>query len=138
MPFVKGKSGNPKGRAKGTKAKKTLAKEEAREILRQQVMAEMGPMTEAQIKNAKGISYLVYRDKKGGKFAKVKESEAEAILGDDNVIVEVWEERPSVQAYTDLMNRALDKPKEQPMEVDLTVTGLDERIRAARQRAGNS
>lgn len=102
------------------------------------VTAEMQPMAEAQIKNAKGISYLVYRDKKGGKFAKVKESEAEEVLGRDDVIVEVWEERPNIQAFTDLMNRALDKPKEQPQEVDLTISTMDARIRAARDRASSS
>jgi hypothetical protein len=41
-------------------------------------------------------------------------------LGDDEEIIEVWEKDPSVQAYTDLLNRALDKPAEQ-----VQVTGAD-------------
>ena len=35
---------------------------------------------------------------------------------DENTI-EVWEKDPSVQAFTDLLNRYLDKPKEQEQEV---------------------
>lgn len=110
MPFQKGKSGNPRGLAKGTKHAATLDKEQAREVLRDLVKASLKPMVEAQVKNATGISYLVYRDKQGGKFRSVKKDEAEAILAREDVIVEVWEERPSVQAFTDLLNRTLDKP----------------------------
>ena len=36
-------------------------------------------------------------------------------------IIEVWEKDPSVQAFTDLMNRTLDKPAEQ-----VKVTGADD------------
>jgi len=113
MPFQKGKSGNPKGLRKGTKHKGTLSKEAAREVLRQIVLAELKPMAEAQIKHAKGISYLVYREKKGGKFTKVTAEAAEAVFKRDDVIIEVWEKEPSVQAFTDLMNRAIDRPQEQ-------------------------
>jgi hypothetical protein len=34
-------------------------------------------------------------------------------------VIEVWEKDPSVQAFTDLMNRTIDKPIEQ-MAVDAT------------------
>lgn len=70
-------------------------------------------MTKAQVSNAKGLQYLVYRDKKSGKFERVKA--LEDVNQDENTI-EVWEKDPSVQAYTDLMNRALDKPIE-PIEL---------------------
>jgi len=125
------------GRKKGYKEKGTLAKEEARELLRTLVKASLQPMTEAQIKNATGISYLVYRDKKGGKFTKVKADEAESILERDDVLVEVWEERPSVQAFTDLLNRTLDKPVE-TLQASVTVSGLGERLVAARKRANGN
>lgn len=105
---------------KGYKTRKTMDKEQAREMLRELVKESLRPMTEAQIKNATGISYLVYRDKRGGKFTKVKADEAESILGRDDVLVEVWEERPSVQAFTDLLNRTLDKPVE---SVQATISG---------------
>ena len=100
------KGGRPKHQA-------TIDKALMREELRRIVCAEMAPMTAAQIANAKGIKYLVTRHKNSGKFIRVTEAMAKVKLGDDEEIIEVWEKDPSVQAYTDLMNRALDKPAEQ-------------------------
>lgn len=100
------------GRKKGPQA---LEKEAMRALLRQKVYEEMGPLVEAQIANARGIKYLVVRDKKTGKFLRVAE-DAAATLKADEEIIEVWEKDPSVHAFTDLMNRAIDKPVEQ-MEV---------------------
>lgn len=110
------------GMPKGHKGKKTLDKEVARARLRELVMQHMDPMVEAQIANAQGIKYLVARDKKGGKFKRMSEVEAIVSLGQDSEteIIEVWEKDPSVQAFTDLLNRTLDKPIEQ---VDTTVRG---------------
>ena len=34
-------------------------------------------------------------------------------------MIEIWEKEPSAQAYTDLMNRYMDKPKEQAQELDV-------------------
>jgi hypothetical protein len=51
----------------------------------------------------------------------VTESLAKAKIGQTEEIIEVWEKEPSTPAFTDLMNRALDKPKEQ--EQDLKVSG---------------
>lgn len=104
------------GCKKGFKAQKTLDKIEAREFLRQRVIAEMGAMLTAQIAHAKGLSYLMVRDK-AGKFTKVSAAAAKQFTGEE--ILEVWEKDPSVQAFTDLLNRALDKPKEQEQEIDL-------------------
>lgn len=78
-------------------------------------------MLAAQIANAQGLKYLVTRDKKSGKFIRVTEAMARAKSGDHEEIIEVWEKDPSVQAFTDLLNRALDKPAEQ-----LKVTGADD------------
>ncbi len=33
--------------------------------------------------------------------------------------MEVWEKDPSIHAFSDLMNRALDKPKEQVLELNV-------------------
>ena len=59
-----------------------------------------------------------------GKFVRVTEAMAKVRSGHvshDEEIVEVWEKDPSVQAFTDLMNRALDKPKEQALDVNVTL-----------------
>jgi hypothetical protein len=103
--------------AKGVKHKATLDKEAAREVLRARVTANMGPMIDAQIQHAKGLSYLVYRDKKAGKFVTVTAENLEDAQKENTV--EVWSKDPSVQAFTDLMNRALDKPAEQPQAVEI-------------------
>jgi hypothetical protein len=112
-----------RGRPKGSRNKATIRaafdKELLREELRLRVREELLPMLDAQIANAKGIKYLVVREGKTGKFLRVTESMAKAKLGKGEEIVEVWEKDPSTPAWTDLMNRAIDKPAE---HVDLTAT----------------
>jgi hypothetical protein len=107
------------GKPKGSKAQKTIAKEIAREALRQLVLQRMESLVAAQMAHAEGLKYLVTRDKKSGKFIRVTEAMAKAKSGlrDNEEIIEVWEKDPSVQAFTDLMNRAIDKPCEQPQEI---------------------
>lgn len=109
------------GRKAGGKNAATITKEQARDALRQVVIAEMAELAAAQIANAKGIKFLVVRQKSSGKFVRVTEAMAKLRGGEetDHEIIEVWEKDPSVQAFTDLMNRALDKPKEQEQEIDL-------------------
>ncbi len=116
MPKPKGGKREGAGRPKGVLNPATLDKAQAREALRAVVIQHMGVMLEAQIKNAQGIKYLVKRAKAGGKFEKVSADQLDTVLAgqdDNSLILEVWEERPNVQAFTDLMNRALDKPVEQ-------------------------
>lgn len=105
------------GRKKGYKEQGTLEKEAAREILRNRVKAELEPMVDAQIANAKGIKYLVVRDKGTGKFLRVTEAMARIKLGANEEAIEVWEKDPSVHAFQDLMDRTLDKPS-QPVAVE--------------------
>ena len=110
------------GAKKGSKHASTLTKEQARDALRLIVLGEMREMTAAQIANAKGIKYVVARHKNSGKFERVTEAELRAILAgedEDRIVLEVWEKDPSVQAFTDLMNRALDKPKEQEQDLNI-------------------
>ena len=78
----------------------------------------------AQIANAKGLKYLVARNAKSGKFDRVTPAMLEAWEKDPDAMpamIEVWDKDPSIQAFTDLMNRALDKPAEQ-----VKVTGADD------------
>lgn len=106
---------------KGHVTKKTIDKIMAREVVRQMVTDKLQPLIDAQIANATGLKYLVTRDKKTGKFIRVTEAMAKLKLGADEELIEVWEKDPSVQAFTDLLNRALDKPAEQ-----VKVTGADD------------
>lgn len=125
MPRPKGtpKSG---GRKKGTPNKATLGKEQAREALRQIVLEQMRELVAAQIANAMGIKYLVARHKGSGKFERIGEEDLKALLAgedSDRVVIEVWDKDPSVQAFTDLMNRAIDRPKEQEQDVNVKHDG---------------
>jgi hypothetical protein len=81
----------------------------------------------------------VVRNGKTGKVVRVTEAMAKAKLGKDEEIIEVWEKDPSVQAFTDLLNRALDKPKEQEQEIK--IAGSDDliaKLHAARARMAKS
>lgn len=115
MPRPKG-SGKPKG----YKAPKTLDKLAARERVRAFVIERLGPMLEAQAAHACGLKYLVTRHKTTGKFIRVTEAMARARQGSEEETIEVWEKDPSVQAFTDLLNRALDKPADQLQQLDIT------------------
>jgi hypothetical protein len=111
----------PPRKLPGTKWASTLAKETVRELVRQEITAELQPMINAQIAQAKGLRYMVVRDT-DGKFTRVPDTitpEAlDALLASGSVI-EVWTKDPSTQAFTDLMNRAIDKPKEQRQEIGI-------------------
>lgn len=123
------------GRPKGRKNEATIDREWERELHRRQVLAERGAMTEAQIAHAKGLRYLVARHKTTGKFTKLTEELMQVIASGENPeyeAIEVWSKDPSVQAYTDLMNRALDKPKEQMQ--DIHITGQINIVDVLRQR----
>jgi hypothetical protein len=127
------------GRPKGRKLQKTLDKESAREYVRLRVTQALDPLLDAQIANARGLRYLVVRDKNTGKFLRVTEAMARVKLKGHEELVEVWEKDPNVSAFADLLNRALDKPKEQVQEIKLT--GDEEQIRrlhAGRARAAAS
>jgi len=110
---------------KGYKTQKTLDKEAAREALREIVKEHIAEMVAAQVAAAKGLKYLTVRNKKTGKFEKLTKDLAETILGGqdpERELVEVWEQAPNVQAFTDLMNRTIDKPTEH-VEADVTSDG---------------
>ena len=122
---------------KGYKTAKTIEKEAARAALRQIVLENMHDMVDAQVKHAKGISFLVVRAKKGGKFERVDETQLRTpeFMNSDDQLFEIWQKEPSVQAFTDLMNRAIDRPAEQKFEVDLNLKGdLLGRLIAGRKR----
>jgi lipopolysaccharide biosynthesis regulator YciM len=106
----------------------TLSKQAGRELVRQAVLKHVEALVAAQVANAQGLKYLVVRDKRSGKFVRVTEAMARQLEGKaeaEHETVEIWEKDPSVQAFTDLMNRALDKPAEaepdQPWKGELIV-----------------
>jgi len=143
-------SGGRGGRPKGTKnspdsprqrraQQKLREKEEAREHVRALIDPHFEALVMAQVSQAKGIKYLVVRQKSTGKFLRVSEAmarkRAETPLGPDEEEVEIWEKDPSTPAFIELMNRALDKSKEQKQEVEITGSAqVIEALQAARKR----
>lgn len=108
------------GPKKGARYKPTIEKAAAREALRQIVLAKLKPLTEAQITNAMGLSHLFLRDD-SGKFIRITDpDQIEVILnsGEQDKYFYIQTKDPSIQAFTDLMNRAIDKPAEQVQEVE--------------------
>lgn len=71
-------------------------------------------MLDAQIAHAKGIGHLYTRDK-NGKFTKIdNQARVDELLATGEAEKDYWifTKDPSVQAFTDLLNRAIDKPAE--------------------------
>lgn len=124
------------GKPKGVKWASTLEKNAAREMTRQYVTERLQPILRAQIAHAQGIGHLFTRDK-NGKFSRVEdEAQMDQLLAEGTEGQHYWifTKDPSVQAATELLNRALDKPSE---SVEMNVTGsLDivSKLQAARAR----
>ena len=109
------------GRKKGGKNAKTIEKEAARELVRQRITKELLPIVEAALKRARGLSYLVTRDAKSGKFIRITRQ----TLASTQTVIEVWEKEPDLMAIRELLDRAIDRPQEPPQHVavdgDLTI-----------------
>lgn len=89
-------------------------KEQARQRLREKVLARLDSITDAQLDHAEGIKHLMLRDPKTGKFERVTdEAGIDAALKNEGQAVWIYTKDPSVQAFTDLLNRTIDKPAEQ-------------------------
>jgi len=94
-------------------ARNIPTKQFVREAVRSVILPHLAPLIEAQVAQALGIKYLVTRDEKSGQFRTVQD-------GDDiGTATEIWTKVPSTPAFTDLMNRAIDKAKEQEQEIEL-------------------
>src|SRR5262249_26993703 len=103
------------GTKKGNKWATTITKEAGREALRKLVLEKLKPLVEAQLANALGIRHVFLRDEQG-RFVHLtdpKQIEIALNSGDEGKYYWTYTKDPSIQAFTDLMNRALDKPAEQ-------------------------
>lgn len=107
-------SGRPKGHSKPI-----LDKLMAREALRQMVIANMEPMVKAQMQAAQGLNVAVIR-RPDGTFRRVDSVEMLDQAIAEGAPMDIHTLQPSTQAFTDLMNRALDKPAE-----SVEITGAD-------------
>src|SRR5215471_9577025 len=100
------------GRKVGFKFPATLQKIHARELVRQKITENLNTLIDAQIDNAVGLKHLMMRDPKTGKFERITDvQEMDKALKTGNAVW-IYTKDPNVQAFTDLLNRALDKPAE--------------------------
>lgn len=129
--------GRPKGSKSASTLKRDATKQQIRDYIQQRVAEELGPMLDAQIENAQGASQFVYRED-NGRFKVIDDpDELQACIKQGRAI-RLFTRLPSVQAFSDLVNRAADKPKEQEQEVKLTGTiDLVDRLVRGRTRAAS-
>src|SRR5262245_16632523 len=64
------------GRPQGSKIKRTLEKEAARELVRQQITAELEPLIDAAIRAALGVSYCFEREESTGRWSLIDDEQA--------------------------------------------------------------
>src|SRR5215813_12924499 len=116
MYVKKGNNGGRRpgaGKPKGVRWPSTLAKPEARERVRQYVTERLPEYLDAMSDNILGIRHLMMRDPKTGKFERITgdAKQIDEALKTDNAFW-IYTKDPSVQAFTDLMNRCIDKLSE--------------------------
>jgi hypothetical protein len=108
-----------RGPKKGAIYAPTIDKALKREELRRIICSHMAEMTAAQVRAAKGLNVAVVR-RKDGTWRRIESAEAFDAAAAAGDLIEIQPLQPSTQAYTDLMNRALDKPAEQQQQVEVT------------------
>jgi hypothetical protein len=109
-----GAGGSKPGRRWSSTWEKALVREETRKLIQQHLPV----MVRAQIAHAIGIGHLFTRDKHG-KFSRIEdEAEIDRLLSEGTQDTDYWifAKDPSVQAFSELLDRTLDQaPK--PVEV---------------------
>jgi hypothetical protein len=112
-------AGTKKGRRWASTLEKVIVREETRKYIQQHIPA----MLRSQIAHAIGIGHVYTRDKKG-KFSRIEdEAHIDRLLSEGQQDKDFWifAKDPSVHAFSDLMDRAIDRPI-QPSKV----TGADD------------
>jgi hypothetical protein len=101
------------GKPKGVRRPSTLAKLDAPRTVRQYVTERLPEYLDAMSDNILGIRHLMVRDPKTGKFERITgdAKQIDEALKTDNAFW-IYTKDPNVQAFTDLLNRAIDKPAE--------------------------
>lgn len=135
------------GKPKGYKAPATLAKEAAREAVRLRITERMIPLVDAQIDSAIGISHFMLRNEETGQWERITDPDQivkalnhrKAKQGSTYLI---YTKDPNALAARDMLAYAIDKPKDQKFEIEVTnsekliETLKQGRLRAAARRKG--
>jgi len=116
MYVKKGNNGGARpgaGKPRGVKWPSTLRKEEARELVRKFITERLPEFLGAMADNVTGIKHLMLRDPKTGQFQSVTgdAKQVDKAIKSKNAVW-IYTKDPNVQAFTDLLNRCIDKPAE--------------------------
>ena len=134
----KGVKGGPQegsGRPKGRKNQKTLDLEWERELIRRQILNRIGPVTDAQLDHAAGVMYIALRNPDGTYTRATNTQQVDAALAVGETAFKFFTQAPNPQAYSTLMAYAIDRPKEQKQEVEVSGSiDLVGRLKSARLR----
>jgi hypothetical protein len=109
------------GRPKGVKDPQTLAKEDAREAVRKKLTKELMTVADALLSRARGTRYFVTRNLKTGKFELVTNPRQviDALNRKDGQSGEFYTDKPDTVAIREILDRCLDKAKEQEQDVKI-------------------
>lgn len=131
--------GYPKtgGRQKGYKEAKTLEKEAAREAVRVRITERLVPLVDAQIDSAIGIKHFFLRDDMG-QWKRIKNAQQieDALNKAGAEKFWIYTKDPNSLAAREMLDRAIDKPKEQKKEIGVDASDeLLALLEAGRARA---
>ncbi|MDD5065208.1 MAG: hypothetical protein PHQ35_10690 [Phycisphaerae bacterium] len=142
------KKGHPKwgGKKKGTKNKKTIEKEKALELYKQEHLKKLRPLITAQQELAMGEVVMLQRKlvknqktgklERSGELTQVRDaSEVIRLLNSDGRGEDwhlIFTKDPNAKAQEDIFNRVFGKPKE---EIDISVAVKDLKAIQKGQRA---
>ena len=99
-----------KGRKTGSKNKATVEREQGLDVIKDLVLRELGPMTEAQIAQAKGVKYMILRQPNGSyaRATDVKQIDVACAIGAE--AFEVFTAAPDTQAFRTLTEQSFGRP----------------------------
>ena len=124
-----------RGPKKGAIFQKTLDKLAAREVARKIITAKLEPILSAHVLNATGAHYMLIRNEDGTYRRAQSDADIDDALGRGGSAFQILTQQPNTQSMQTLLAYALDKPKEQEIDVNMTVRdALQAKINAARQR----
>ena len=98
------------GRVKGVLNKATVEREKGLDVIKELVLKELGPMTEAQIAQAKGVKYMILRQPNGSyaRATDVKQIDVACAIGAE--AFEVFTAAPDTQAFRTLTEQSFGRP----------------------------
>jgi hypothetical protein len=98
------------GRPKGSKSPRSIEKLEMLRQFRERIATEFGPLMDAQIQAALGVSHMMAKDRTG-KWMQVTDPKAMArCLNSGEAFYRIHAQNPDVRALKDIFDRLMGSP----------------------------